>query len=113
MCVCVCFCGASRKLLYHINNAHRYVVEMTAYDRGTPQRSSKALVIVPLLNYNVNAPQYTAPVIISAATTHLKGELLGILNAWDIDGDKVQYSLNTSKIHSNIAAIIFTYWKNT
>lgn len=79
---------------YNLNNAHRYAVEVTVYDSGTPIRSSKALIIVPLLNYNVNPPQYTSPVTIAAAITLNIGTQLGILNAWDIDGDTVFYQLD-------------------
>jgi hypothetical protein len=82
------------KLFYNINNAHRYVVELTAYDKGVPTRSSKALVFVPLLNYNVHAPQYDPPVSLAAAITLKPGSQLGILNAWDIDGDKVTFQLD-------------------
>jgi hypothetical protein len=82
------------KLFYNINNAHRYVVEVTAYDSGVPQRSSKALFFVPLINYNVNPPSFTDPVILVAAITFPEGQQLGILNAWDIDGDVVSFSLD-------------------
>jgi hypothetical protein len=83
------------KLLYNINGAHRYPIELTVFDDGVPIRSSKALLIVPLINYNVNAPQYTAPVDISASITLPIGQQLGILNAYDIDGDNVLYSMST------------------
>ncbi len=69
---------------------------MTACDNGRPIRCSKALFIIPLVNYNVNPPMYTAPVIINAAITLKPGRLLGKLNAYDIDGDKIKYSLITS-----------------
>jgi hypothetical protein len=85
-----------RQLFYNINNAHRYVIELTASDKGIPERFGKAYVIVPLENYNVNAPQYTSPVIIAAAITLKPGQQLGILNAWDIDGDNVYFSLDPS-----------------
>ncbi len=81
-------------LKYNINSQHRYVVAVTVYDSGTPVRSSTSLVIVPLLNYNVNPPQYTSPVTIAAAITLPVGSQLGILNAWDIDGDQVFYQLD-------------------
>jgi hypothetical protein len=83
------------KLLYNINGAHRYPVELTVADNGVPIRSSKALLIVPLINYNVNAPQFTEPVIILASITLGIGQQLGILNAYDIDGDNVLYSMST------------------
>ena len=84
------------KLNYNINNAHRYVIELTAYDSGVPQRSSKALVFVPLINCNVNPPSFTAPVILVAAITFPPNCQLGILNAWDLDGDVVSFSLDPS-----------------
>ena len=84
-------------LNYNINNAHRYIVEVTVSDKGFPTRTGKALFIVPLINYNVNAPQYTPPVVIAAAITLEPGTVLSILNAWDIDGDKVEFTLEPSK----------------
>jgi hypothetical protein len=69
-----------------------------------PQRSGSALVIVPLQNFNVHAPQYTPPVTIAAAITLNSGSQLGILNAWDIDGDGVTYQLDPS----NSASILNT-----
>jgi len=62
-------------------------------DNGVPNRKSSALFIVPLINYNVNAPQYTDPVYISAAITLQPNSFLSYLNAWDIDGDKVIFEL--------------------
>lgn len=85
------------RLFYNINNAHRYVVKVTVSDNGFPSRSSSALFIVPLINYNVNAPQYTSPVTIAAAITLQPGTQLAILNAWDIDGDNVYFTLELSK----------------
>lgn len=82
------------KLSYNVNNAHRYVVELTVYDLGVPQRSSKALVYVPLVNYNCNPPFFTAPVIIAVAITFPSNNQIGILNAWDVDGDAVSFSLD-------------------
>lgn len=88
-------------LQYNINSAHRYVVQVTVRDKGTPVRSSTALVIVPLINYNCNPPQYLSPVTIAAAITLKPGSQLGILNAWDIDGDSVSYQLDPkSKLNS-------------
>ena len=86
--------GSTRQLSYNVNGAHRYVVELTATDNGLPSRSSKALVFVPLINYNVNPPQYNSPVLIAAAITLSAGSQLGILNAWDVDGDQVSFKLD-------------------
>lgn len=83
-------------LFYNNNCGHRYVVQMTACDNGKPNRCSTALVFVPLQNANCHAPQYTAPVIILAAITLKKSAQLGILNAWDIDGDRVTYHMDPS-----------------
>ena len=88
--------GLNGQLFYNINGAHRYVVEVTATDKGLPPRSSKALIIVPLINYNMYPPQYTSPVLITAAITLNSGSQLAILNAWDIDGDNVYCSLDSS-----------------
>jgi len=66
---------------------------VTVSDNGFPARKSSALFIVPLINYNVNAPQYTDPVYIAAAITLPPSSLLSYLNAWDIDGDGVIYEL--------------------
>ena len=87
----------NRNLDYNINNAHRYVVKVTVSDNGFPARTGEALFIVPLINYNVNVPQYTSPVIIAAAITLKPDTILSILNAWDIDGDSVEFSLEPSK----------------
>lgn len=87
----------NRKLDYNINNAHRYIVEVTVSDGGFPSRTGKALFIVPLINYNVNPPQYTPPVVIAAAITLEPDTVLSILNAWDIDGDQVEFTLEPSK----------------
>jgi hypothetical protein len=95
-----------RILQYNINNGHRYVVEVSVFDKGVPIRSSKTLVYVPLLNYNVNAPQYTIPVTIAAAITLPPGSQLGILNAWDIDGDTVFYQLDPK---SNFTRLNFSF----
>lgn len=89
--------GSACKLQYNINTAHRYVIEVTVRDKGTPVRSSKAIVFVPLINYNCNPPQFTAPVTIAAAITLKPGSQLGILNAWDIDGDSVHYELSSNQ----------------
>jgi hypothetical protein len=84
------------KLNYNINSAHRYVVELTVYDTGVPQRFTKALVYVPLINYNCNPPSFTSPVILVVAITFPAGCQIGILNAWDTDGDSVSFSLDPS-----------------
>ena len=86
-------CVVKRKLLYNVNKAHRYVVEVIVTDDGVPRRSGRALFFVPLINYNVNPPQYT-PVTIAAAINLPIGSQLGILNAWDIDGDNVIFTLD-------------------
>ena len=80
--------------MYNINRAHRYEVILTACDHGIPQRCTDALVTVPLKNYNVNAPDYTKPVVIHVAINHGVNEKIGILNAFDIGGDKVSYQLS-------------------
>ena len=77
------------------------MVLVTACDNGKPNRCSTALVFVPLQNANCNPPQYTAPVIILAAITLQKSTQLGILNAWDIDGDKVTYSMDPTSLFFN------------
>lgn len=82
---------------YNINNAHRYVVEMTVFDGGKPQRQGKALVYVPLINCNVHPPSFT-PVTLVVATTYDVNCQLGILNAWDVDGDSVSFELSPSNI---------------
>ena len=46
----------------------------------------------------MNKPMYTSPVIINAAITLTAGSFLGILNAYDLDGDVVTYSLSSSEI---------------
>ncbi|CAF0737580.1 unnamed protein product [Brachionus calyciflorus] len=83
-------------LSYNIDNTHRYVVEMTACDTGVPRRCGKALVFVPLMNYNVHAPSYTNPTILVAAVTFNIDQQLGILNSWDLDGDNVNFALDSS-----------------
>ena len=92
-------------LQYFTNNEHRYVVELTVADSGVPPRSSKALVIVPLLNWNNNKPQVLSPVVIAAAVTLSVGSQLGILNAWDLDGDgyTFQPSSDSKQSDSSIA----------
>lgn len=82
------------KLIYNINNAHSYVVELTAFDNGVPTRNSTALVFVPLINYNCNPPNYHQPAILVVAITFEPNRLVGILNAWDLDGDRVTFSLD-------------------
>jgi hypothetical protein len=77
----------------NINNAHRYIVEVTVSDKGFPTRTGNALFILPLINYNVNAPQYTPPVVIAAAITLEPGTVLSILNAWHIDGHKFEFTV--------------------
>lgn len=81
-------------LSYNINGAHRYEVTVTACDQGIPKRCTDALVTVPLKNYNMNAPDYTKPVVIHVAINHAVNEKIGILNAFDIDGDFVSYQLS-------------------
>lgn len=83
-------------LSYNIDNTHRYVVEMTACDDGVPKRCGKALVFVPLLNYNMQPPSFTEPTILLAAITFQPGHLIGILNSWDLDGDLVSFSMDPS-----------------
>ena len=85
------------------------MVLITACDNGKPNRCSTALVFVPLQNANCNAPQYTAPVIILAAITLQKSTQLGILNAWDIDGDKVTYSMDPSSLYFNLYLHFFIH----
>ena len=79
-----------------MNNAHRYVVELTACDKGVPSRCSTANVVVPLTNYNSHPPTYQAPVLIYASITLTKGSQLGQLNAFDVDGDNIKYSIHSS-----------------
>jgi hypothetical protein len=81
------------KLNYNVNTAHIYVVELTATDTGVPSKSSKALVYIPVSNFNMNPPSFDSPVILTAATTLPVGSQIGILNAWDLDGDAVSFSL--------------------
>lgn len=103
------FLNFAGSLFYNINNAHQYVVQLTVYDSGIPRRSSTAIVIVPIINCNCHAPSYTAPAVLVAAITFEPNRLLGILNAWDIDGDRVTYSLDPL----NNATVLSTIQVNT
>lgn len=77
------------------------MVLMTVCDSGSPQRCGTAPVYVPLVNCNDNEP-FSEPVVIAAAITLKPGSILGILNARDLDGDGVTFSLdNTSNFSSN------------
>lgn len=70
---------------------HRYELTIVAYDDGSPQRSSTASVIIPLLNANKFAPQYDGIAIINVDSNKNINELIGALNAYDLDGDDVSY----------------------
>lgn len=98
------------QIFYNINNAHRYVVLLTVYDSGVPQRMSNAFVFVPIINYNCFAPNYTQPAILVAAITFEPNRLLGILNAWDLDGDKVCDTRN-DRCHLLLFPLLFVFWK--
>jgi hypothetical protein len=78
---------------------------MTATDNGVPALSTTALVFVPLVNYNVNAPKYTGPVVIDVAINfnYKIYPFFAILNAYDIDGDQVTYGFapNTPALITN------------
>jgi hypothetical protein len=97
------------QLFFNINNAHRYVVELTVFDSTfdsnstvVPIRNSTALVFVPLTNYNVNPPNYSSPAILVVAITFEPNRLVGILNAWDLDGDKVTFSCDPKSKHPRL-----------
>lgn len=83
---------------------------MTATDNGVPARSGSAIFIVPLGNYNVNPPTYTAPVVVNAAINLPIGSFVSRLNAYDIDGDLVTYTLSTSSKLSLYAFITFSFY---
>ena len=86
----------STRLNYNINLAHRHPHQLTSCDNGIPVRCSNALVMIPLINANINTPSYNGPVVINAAITLKPASFLGQLNAFDLDGDKVTYSMSSS-----------------
>ena len=84
-------------MLFNINNLHQYSILLTAADNGQPVRRSTAIVLVPLLNFNMNAPSYSAPYSIAAAINFKTNTEITILNAWDLDGDSVSFSLDPNR----------------
>jgi hypothetical protein len=52
---------------------------------------STALVIIPLINANMNAPKFDGTKIINVDSNKNVNELIGVLNAYDLDGDDVSY----------------------
>ncbi len=79
-----------------MNKAHKYILMLTVTNNRKPALSYNIIVQIPLLNWNVNPPKFQSPVEIKVATDFSLHETLTILNAYDIDGDKVIYSIDPS-----------------
>ena len=79
----------------HQNQPCIYNFPVEAVDEGTPPLTGTAQVRVAVGNVNDNSPEFTRSVyIFSVEEDETIGENVGLINANDLDGDDVQYSID-------------------